>query len=235
MDNHINSWIERAHSYPLSLVIRNQQGDFSDPVCSVLTLITQHQWKSITLNSGDASILSILKKLEFLDLEMLESFSLAPRFYSKFSPPNALRYAPKLRTLSLFIIYPVALATLPFPWSQLTSLTITLYNTGVDILRACVNLEELIFTDEGSPSRLFRSNNPITLNYLRKLHLHTHFVGSTFLLSLETPSIQDFAVNIVKESGQMIHFPYDNGIYAYIKKHSSTLLKLSIDPSETCR
>ena len=76
IDNHIDSWIERAHAYALSLVIRQHDG-FLDPVNSVLALITEHQWKSITLDSRNTSILSILKMLEFSNLEMLESFSLS--------------------------------------------------------------------------------------------------------------------------------------------------------------
>ena len=227
MDNHINSWIERAQSYPLSLVIRKQDG-FLDPVYSVFTLITKHQWKSITLDSDDTSIISILKKLEFSNLEMLESFSLAPRFYSHSAPPDALRCAPKLKTMSLYTIYPVApLDMLPFPWRQLTSLTITLWNNrniSVDFLRACINLEEFILDGDIDGSG---SNGSITLNYLRKLHIHC--VGNTFLLSLKTPSIQDFAV---KEGGQK-YVSYKNGIYDYIKEHGETLLELSIAPSES--
>ena len=153
MDKHIDSWIERAHSYPLSLVFRKLDG-FLDPVDSVHPLITKHQWKSITLDSNDTTILLILKRLELSNLEMLESFSLATRFYnhnSKLSlkPPDALRYAPKLKTLGFYSENSVAFDTLPFPWRQLTSLTITLWgqinnSIGSDILQACVNLEEFI-------------------------------------------------------------------------------------------
>jgi hypothetical protein len=76
MDNHINSWIERAHSYPLSLVVRTRSG-FLDPVYSVLSnsLISKHQLKSITLD-GIKSATLILKELESSNLEMLESFSI---------------------------------------------------------------------------------------------------------------------------------------------------------------
>jgi hypothetical protein len=60
IDNHIHSWIERAqraHSYPLSLVIR-EEGDFLD---LVLNLITKHQWRSITLDGDSWSNLSIVR------------------------------------------------------------------------------------------------------------------------------------------------------------------------------
>ena len=43
-----------------------------------LTNNNANKWESITLD-GDASILSILKELEFTNLEILESFSLLPR------------------------------------------------------------------------------------------------------------------------------------------------------------
>ena len=229
MNNHINSWIERAHSYPLSLVIRKQD-DCLDPVSSVITLIPKHQWKSITLDSRRKSILSILKELEFSNLEMLESLSLAPRLCFEFRPTNALRYAPNLKTLSLYILYfVVSLDTLPFPWRQLTILTITLWysNTGVDtILRACVNLEEFIFHCEGVGRSILGS---ITLNYLRKLHAHC--VDTMFLLSLDTPSIQDLSVTNQK------YPPYDlnlkRNIFHYLNKHGVTLLKLFIAPSES--
>ena len=45
MDNHIDSWIKRAHSYPLSLIIIYHDG-FLDPVNN---FFTNHKWKSITL------------------------------------------------------------------------------------------------------------------------------------------------------------------------------------------
>ena len=138
-DNHIDSWIKRTRSYPLSLVIRKRKG-FLDPVKSAPTLITDHQWKSITLESDDRSILSILVKLEFSNVEMLESFSLRLeeiQFYSNLTYPDALvalRYAPKFRNLSLNIPqYPVTLDKLPFHWRQLTNLTITLWDPCVDI------------------------------------------------------------------------------------------------------
>ena len=130
-DNHIDLWIERARSYPLSLVLRKQDGCL-DPVNSALTLITNHQWKSITLDSDNRSISSILEKLEFSNLEMLESFSLNPRSCSNLTFPDALRYAPKLKTLSLEIQFHVAIDTLPFPWRQLTSLTISFWNKCVE-------------------------------------------------------------------------------------------------------
>ena len=222
MMNHINSWIERARSYPLSLVVRKQD-DCLDPVHSVLSLTTKHQWKSITLDSGDKSILSILQDLEFSNLE---SFSLAAHFYSELSLPDALRNAPKLKTLSLYIIYPVVrYDTLPFPWRQLTSLTIRLWNqinpsVGVDILQACVNLEEFII-DGDCDGLGSNDSESITLNNLRKLH--THCMGNMFLLSLKTPSIQDFAL---KARG-LKFLSYTNGVHDYIKKNGSTLLKLS--------
>ena len=229
MRNHIDSWIERAHSYPLSLVIRKQDSDvFLNPVLTALTLIANHQWKSITLDSDDTIILSILYELKYSNIEILESFSLAARFYSELSLPDVLQYAPKLKTLSLNIRDPFAFDTLPFPWGQLTSLTITLWplgnnNTGVDILRACVNLEELIMDGNADGSG---SNDSITLNYLRKLH--THCTGNKFLLSLKTPSIQDFAV---KAMG--MKYLSNHGFYDYIKKNGSTLLKLSIAQSHS--
>ena len=231
-DNHIDSWIERARSCPLSLVIRKQYG-YLDPVNSVLTLIPNHQWKSITLDSDDTSILSILEKLELSNLEMLEKFSLATRFYFEISFPDALRYAPKLKTLSLNTRYPATFDMLPFPWRQLTSLTIILWaldnfaiSIGVDILRACVNLEELIMDGNGDRSASYDS---ITLNYLRKLH--THCINNKFLPSLKTPSIQDFAI---KATG-LNQFSNDgcNNCYNYIEKNGSTLLKLSIAPSHS--
>ena len=232
MENYIDLWIERANPYPLSLAIK-KQGDFLDPVSSVVDLITEYQWKSITLDSGHTSILSILKKLKFSNLEMLESFSLKLRLYdvsyTKLSLGllDTLRYAPKLKTLSFHIINAVAFDTLPFPWKQLTSLTITLWNQnnnniGVDILQACVNLEEFIINGNCDGQG---SNSSITLNYLQKLH--THCLHSKFLLSLNTPSIQDLAV----KSSVFKYLSFDNGVYDYIKKNGSTLLKLSIAPS----
>ena len=53
MDNYIDSRIERAHSYPLSLVIKKQpEGHFLDPrtVDSLHTLIAKRRLKSITLD-----------------------------------------------------------------------------------------------------------------------------------------------------------------------------------------
>ena len=230
MHNHIDSWIKRALSYPLSLVIRKQDG-FLDPVTSVLTLITEYQWKSITLDSDDKNILSILKKLEFSNLEMLESLSLALRFYLILSPPNVLQYAPKLQTLSLFTILPVRFDTLPFPWRQLTSLNIAFWNShgniGLDILQACVNLEEFIIDGDGDgPGLGLGSNDSITLQYLRKLH--THCFRNMFLLSLKTPSIQDFAIKCSNMEYLSSHSFYD-----YIEKNGLTLLKLSIAPSHS--
>ena len=229
LGNHVDSWIERAHSYPLTLVIRKRKG-FLDPVHRVRTLITKHQWKSITLDSDDTSILSIVKELEFSNLEMLESFSLALQFddfNSKSSsiPPVALRCAPNLKTLNLDLQYDVAFDTLPFPWRQLTSLTMTFWSEysrhiDLDILQTCVNLEEL--TIDYRNWGISGSNDLITLNYLRKLHILCY--ENMFLLFLDTPSIQDFAV---------IHddyFGYTDGVRDYVKKNGSTLLKLSIAP-----
>ena len=234
MDNHIDSWIERAHSYPLSLVFRKHD-DFLDPVDSILTLITKHQWKSINLYSGEPTISWILRMLEFSNLEMLESFTLAPCFYSK-SIPGALRYLPNLKTLSLYSYYPVTFDALPFPWRQLTSLTIRIWNDDVamDILQACVNLEEFIRdgNDDISPGSnnslpYFRKpHHSITLNYLRKLHTYSN--DNMFLLFLKTPSIQDFAIK-ANESKCI----YDNDFYDYIEKNGSILLKLSIAPAES--
>ena len=234
MDNHINSWIERARSYPLSLVIKKKDG-FLDPVHNILTLITKYRWESITLDSSNISILSILKELESSNLETLESFSLVPRFSRHFESSllDALQFAPKLKTLSLLSHYPVAFDALPFPWRQLTNLTIGLVwntntpNFSMDILQACVNLEE--FTLEGDGSGLRRgSDDSITLNYLRKLH--THCIDNTFLLSLKTPSIQDLSIWVWCRS---LITNQSNSIFDYIKKHSSTLLKLSIAPLDT--
>ena len=144
INNHIDSWIERAYSYPLSLVIKKQDNSL-DPVISVLAFITKHRWKSITLDSDDKSFLLILKEFEFSNLEMLESLSLAPRFSFKYLLPNALRYAPKLKTSSLNLFLPVSFDMLPFPWRQPTSLTMFWNDSiGPDILQASVNLEEFI-------------------------------------------------------------------------------------------
>ena len=229
MDHHIDSWIQRAHSYPLSLVIR-KQGGFLDPVDSVLiTYIADHQWKSITLESNDRSILTILERLEFSNVEMLESFkfSRTSRVSSKFKFPDALRYAPKLKTLSLNIHDRVVFDTLPFPWSQLTSLTIMFWDNyydsiAVEILQACVNLEEFIVAGECDGSSPW-----YTLNYLRKLHIHGN--NKVFLLPLKSPSIQDFSI---RTSGLKYFHRDDHEVYYnYIEKNSSTLLKLSIAPS----
>ena len=230
MYNHINSWTKRALSYPLSLVIRKQNGSL-DPVSNVLTLINKHQWKSITLDSDVKSILSIPKALELSNLELLESFCLAPRLNFKLSPPSTLRYAPKLKTLSLYTVYPVTFDTLPFPWRQLTSLNIALWNShgniGLDILQACVNLEEFIIDGNGDgPGLGLGSNDSITLQYLRKLH--THCFRNMFLLSLKTPSIQDFAIKCSN-----MEYLSNDGFYDYIEKNGLTLLKLSIAPSDS--
>ena len=86
MHNHIDSWIERARSYPLSLVIRNQDG-FLNPVYSTVDLITSHQWKSITLDTGYKNILWILRELESSNLEMLEElFSPDPLLFRNIIP-----------------------------------------------------------------------------------------------------------------------------------------------------
>jgi hypothetical protein len=118
--------------------------------------------------------------------------------------------------------YPVAFDTLPFPWRQLTSLTIIFWDidSGIilDILQACVNLEE--FIRDGNFDKL-GSDDSITLNYLRKLH--THCIRNMFFPSLKTPSIQDFAI---KMSG--FKYIYDDDAFDYIEKNGSTLLKLSI-------
>ena len=62
MDNHIDSWIERTHTDPLSLIIRHHDG-FLDPVDSALTFFANHKWKSITLD-GDTSVLILYLVLE---------------------------------------------------------------------------------------------------------------------------------------------------------------------------
>ena len=241
MQNHIDLWTERAHSYPLSLslIIRNQHG-FLDSLKNALTLILitnlNHHWKSITLDSDASgrSILSILEKLEFSNLEMLESFSLTTRFYSRLSLPDSLRHTPKLNALTLNVQY-YAFDTLPFPWRQLTSLTITFWawdndKIGGDILRACENLEEFIMDGESDASDGSGSNHgsdsAITLNNLRKLH--TRCNDKMFLLSIKAPSIQDFAM----EASGLKYF-YDKGFYDYIIKIGPTLLKLSIAPSHS--
>ena len=220
MDSHIDSWMKRARSYPLSLVIRHHDG-FLNPVNSARTLLTNHKCRSITLD-GDKSILSILKELQFANLEMLESFSLlSPSSNSsELSFPDSLRYAPKLKTLCLYAEHP-PFDMLPFPWRQLTSLTIWFMDNDIfaDILRACVNLEELI--KDGNSDTL-ESKDSITLNYLRKLH--TYSTDNLFLFSLETPSIQDFAI----KSLYIFH-----SVYQFIETNGSTLLKLSIDPSNS--
>ena len=58
-----------------------------------------------------------------------------------------------LKTLSLKIHHRVSFDMLPFPWRQLTSLTIVLFfhhSMGVlDILQACVKLEEFIVRSDG--------------------------------------------------------------------------------------
>jgi hypothetical protein len=224
MDNHIDSWVERARSYPLSLVIRHHDG-MLDPVNNALTLLTSHKWKSIALDGNNTSISSILKELEFTNLEMLESFSVGSQYsiYSRFevSLPNTLRYLPKLKTLSLYGNCFVAFDTLPIPWSQLTSLTIAfLYNDiDVDILRACVNLEEFIKDGESS---LLASNDSITFNYLRKMHAYS--TSASFLSSLKTPSIQDFAIKT---------YVHVTAVIDYIAENGSTLLKLSISQCDS--
>ena len=222
MDSHIDSWIKRAHSYPLSLVIRHHNG-FLNPVNTALILLNNHKWRSITLE-GDKSILSILKELRFANLDMLESFSLQFR-NSNLSIPDSLRSAPKLKTLCLDTNYSLAYDMLPFPWRQLTSLTIQSMPDiiVVDILRACVNLEELI---KDGYCDAFESNVSITLNYLRKLHTFSPY--NMLLPSLKTPSIQDFAI---KTSGS--DYIYDDSIYQFIENNGSTLLKLSIVPPES--
>ena len=222
MDSHIDSWIKRAHSYPLSLVIRHHNG-FLNPVNTALILLNNHKWRSITLE-GDKSILSILKELRFANLDMLESFSLQFR-NSNLSIPDSLRSAPKLKTLCLDTNYSLAYDMLPFPWRQLTSLTIQSMPDiiVVDILRACVNLEELI---KDGDCDAFESNDSITLNYLRKLHTFSPY--NMLLPSLKTPSIQDFAI---KTSGS--NYIYDDSIYQFIENNGSTLLKLSIVPPES--
>ena len=239
MDNHINSWIERAGSYPLSLVIDKDPGNrgILDPVNSVLTHIPNHQWKSITLHSNKTSILSILEKLEPSNLEMLERFSLATWFFFEISFPDALRYAPKLKTLSLNTRYPVTFDKLPFPWRQLTSLTIDCrsrdwenYAIVQELLQACVNLEELdihdgdghVDSDSDVDVDGLGSNGSITLNYLRKLR--TNCDDNTFLLSLKTPSIQDFSLT---------SYYSDHSFYHYIEENGSTLLKLSVTASHS--
>ena len=60
----------------------------------------------------------------------------------------------------------------------------------MDILRACVNVEELFIKD--GYSDILGSNDSITLSYLRKLHINC--AHRVFLISLETPYIQDFAI-----------------------------------------
>ena len=161
MDNYIDSRIERAHSYPLSLVIKKQpEGYFLDPhtVDSLLTLIAKRRLKSITLDYSaledeDTGILSILKRIEFPNLEILESYSLTTEVHSQLSLPNPLQFAPMLKTLSLKIHHRVSFDMLPFPWRQLTSMTIVLFfhhSMGVlDILQACVKLEEFIVRSDG--------------------------------------------------------------------------------------
>ena len=225
MDSHIDSWIKRAHSYPLSLVIRHHEASgFVNPVNAAIALLNNHKCRSITLE-GDKSILSILKELRFANLDMLESFSLDPQFRcSQLSIPYSLRYAPKLKTLCLDISIPPAFHMLSFPWRQLTSLTILSMpdEIVVDILRACVNLEELI---KDGDCDVLGSDDSITLNYLRKLH--TLSTDNMILPSLRTPSIQDFAVKATDSTN--IHGDY---ISQFIKKNGSTLLKLSIAPSD---
>ena len=222
MDNHINSWIERAHSHPLSLVIIHPDSrGFLDPVDSALTLFTNdRKWKSITLG-GDTSIVSILEKLEFSSLEMLESFSVEQQFttFAELAFPDTLRHAPKLKTLNLYCChYP---HTLPFPWAQLTSLTISFWNnnTSVRVLLACENLEELSIKE----GVLEVDNFSITLNHLRKLQMA--YPRSVFLPCLDTPSIQELAIE-TRELDDI----YETEVLAYIGKNGSTLLKLSISP-----
>ena len=221
MDSHIDSWIKRARSYPLSLVVRHRDG-FLNSLNSARTLLTNHKCRSIALD-GDKSILSILKELQFANLEMLESFSLTSPCTnsSELSLPDSLRYAPKLKTLCLYAKRP-AFGMLPFPWSQLTSLTISFMSNDIvaDILPACVNLEELI---NGGDCVTLESNHSITLNYLRKLH--TCSPHNMFLSSLKTPSLQDFAIKPSRSS-----FIYGDYICPFICKNRSTLLKLSIPP-----
>ena len=223
MDSHTDSWIKRALSYPLSLVIRHHDG-FLNPVNTARTVLTNHKCRSITLD-GDKGILSILKELQFADLEMLESFSLLSQVpdSSELSIPDALRYAPKLKTLVLHA-YHSAFDMLPFPWRQLTSLIIWFMDIDMaaDILRACVNLEQLII--KYGDTDISRLNDSITLNYLRKLHTSSTY--NEFLPFLETPSIQDFSI---KTSGCI----YDSGVYRFIENNGSTLLKLSIHFCET--
>jgi hypothetical protein len=231
MDNHINSWIERARSYPLSLVIRNRTC-ILDPVKTALTLLPNYKWKSISLDGDLEGILSILNELKFSDLEMLESFSLRPRFCDEIYLPDSLRYVPKLKTLLLagnlkHLPQFVKFDTLPFPWRQLTSLTITFpcFDYGrdiiLDILQACVNLEEFIKEGVFGGDKL-ANGSMITMNYLRKLHTHG---TDKYLLSLKTPSIHEFATNYLDNYTDTVTGT-DDYIDDYIKKNGSTLLKL---------
>ena len=227
--DHIDSWIERADSYPLSLVIIKQDNSL-DPVFSVLALITEHRWKSITLDSDDHTIILILNDFEFSDLEMFESLSLGPRFSFRYLPENALRYVPKLRTLSLKTVLPVSFDMLPYPWRQLTSLTM-FWNNGIgpDILQACVNLEEFVVDGDGYAGEQLRgdtlvlglNDSRVTLNNLRKLHVYCFY--KMFHVSLKTPSIRDFTL-VTGASSLYSDF------YCYIDTFGSTLLKLSISP-----
>ncbi|KAF8802182.1 hypothetical protein BYT27DRAFT_7197261 [Phlegmacium glaucopus] len=231
MINHVDSWIERARSYPLSLTIRTQTGVW-DPAYSVLPFIADHRWKLITLDSDSRQgVLLILKELKSSNLETLESFSLNIRFdHRKLGLPNILQLGstPKLKTLGLFIGKRVTISMLPFPWRQLTSLTISFRDTSninLDILQACVNLEEFILAGNDGTDYGSRSNDSITLNYLRKLH--TYSSDNTFLLFLKTPSIQDLAIK-----GSKFKYFDDEAFYDYITKNGLTLLKLSIAPSQ---
>ncbi|KAF8802136.1 hypothetical protein BYT27DRAFT_7197212 [Phlegmacium glaucopus] len=232
MIDHVNSWIERAHSCPLSLTIKKWRD--VDPTYTVLTLIANHQTKSITLDSdGHKGIIAILKALKLSNLEMLESLSLNVRFDNrKLALPNILQfgYTPKLKTLSLFIRQRVAINILPFPWQQLTSLTISFRGSpnsiSLDILRACVNLEEFIMSGHDGYDDESGSNNSVTLNYLRKLHIRSFH--NTFLLSLKTPSIQELAIK-----GFRLKYFEEDDFYDYITINGLTLLKLSIAPSQS--
>ena len=111
---------------------------------------------------------------------------------------------------------------------DLTSLTITVWawnndHINVDILQACANLEECTMDGLGDGSG---TNDSITLNYLRKLHMAC--TKNELLLSLKTPSIQDLAV---KERGRSRF--HHKSFYDYITKIGSTLLKLSITLSHS--
>jgi hypothetical protein len=125
---------------------------------------------------------------------------------------------------------------LKLPCSGLTHLNVeiaTPLNEVISILSECGNLEECVLTLQVAGLLIYhqkpplKSQTPVFLPNLRKLHLHTRVLAQLVKL-LRTPAVEDLLLDPLDDTGPGRFNWEDEGMMEFIKASKSTLRKFSI-------